>query len=140
MTLRRDNASGMRRRIAILGLAGLLAVNGVLLVVQPGLAVPRGLGNYFFGPKLIRAEVVVRDRGIREYRLDQGRLLKKPKPSSSLLLREAEGTVVVVPVAPDAAVRVNGRHATLGDLKRGMRVVTIRERGGAASEVRAGSR
>src|SRR5919106_1249115 len=103
MTLRRDNASGMRRRIAILGLAGLLAVNGVLLVVQPGLAVPRGLGNYFFGPKLIRADVVV-------------------------------------PVAPDAAVRVNGRHATLGDLKRGMRVVTIRERGGAASEVRAGSR
>ena len=130
-----DNASGMRTRIAIVGLAGLLAVNGVLLVVQPGLAVPRGLGNYFFGPKLIRAEVVVRDGGIREYRLDQGRLLKKP--GSSLLVREADGTVVVVPVAPDAAVRLNGRPATLGELKRGMRVVTIREGGGAASEVRA---
>src|SRR6266508_4174339 len=106
MTLREDNPSGMRRRIAILGLAGLLAVNGVLLVVEPGLALPRSLATYFFGPKLVRAEVVLRDGGIREFRLDQGRL--RQKVGSSLRLREADGTVVDVPVAPDAVVRVNG--------------------------------
>jgi hypothetical protein len=138
MTLGRDNASSMRRRIAILGLAGLLAVNAVLLVTEPGLAVPRSLAQYFFGPKLVRADVVLRDGGIREFRLDQGRLLRQA--GSSLLLREADGTVVAVPIAPDAEVRVNGRSGTLAELRRGMIVVTIREGGAAASDVRARSR
>jgi hypothetical protein len=127
----------MRRRIAILGVAGLLAVNAVLLVVEPGLAVPRSLANYFFGPKLVRADVVLRDSGIREFRLDQGRLLRQA--GSSLLLREADGTVVAVPVAPNAAIRVNGRPGTLGELRRRMVIVTIREGGAAASDVRAKS-
>jgi hypothetical protein len=131
--MRRD----MRRRIAILGVAGLLAVNAVLLVVEPGLAVPRSLANYFFGPKLVRADVVLRDSGIREFRLDQGRLLRQA--GSSLLLREADGTVVAVPVAPNATIQVNGRPGTLGELRRRMVIVTIREGGAAASDVRAKS-
>jgi hypothetical protein len=128
----------MRRRIVILGLAALLAVNGVLFVVQPGLALPRSLAGYFFGPRLVRAEVVLRDGGIRQFRLDRGRLLRKV--GSSLLLREADGTVVTVPVAPDAAILLDGRSATFGELTRGMVVLTIREGGAAASDVRAHSR
>jgi hypothetical protein len=138
MTFDKDNASRMRRRVAILGLAVLLAVNGVLLVVQPGLALPRSLAAYFFGPKLVRADVVVRDGGIRQYRLDQGRLLRVQ--GSSLLVREGDGSVVVVPVAPEATIRLNGRPVTLQSLRRGLRVLTIREGGAAASEVRAVSR
>jgi len=137
MTFGGDNASGMRRRIAILGVTGLLAANALLLVVEPGIALPRSLATYFFGPKLIRADVVLRDGGSREFRLDQGRLRRQD--DSSLLLREADGTVVAVPVAPNAAVRLNGRAATLADLKRGMVILTIREGGAAASEVRARS-
>jgi len=128
----------MRRRIAIAGLALLLAVNGTLLIVQPGLALPRSLASYFFGPKLVRADVVVNDGGIRQYRLDRGRLLRIQ--DSSLLVREGDGTVVVVPVAGDATIRLNGRTVTLQNLRRGLRVLTIREGGAAASEVRAGSR
>jgi hypothetical protein len=128
----------MRRRIAILGLAGLLAANGVLLVVQPGLALPRSLGSYFFGPRLVRADVVVRDGGIREFRLDRGRLLRKA--GSSLLVREADGSVVTVPVAAGAEITLNGEPATFARLVRGMIVVTVREGGAAASEVRARSR
>ena len=135
---RDENPSGMRRRIAILGLAGLLAANGVLLVVQPGLALPRSLGSYFFGPRLVRADVVVRDGGIREFRLDRGRLLKKA--AGTLLLREADGSVVTVPVAPGAAITLNGEPATFAQLARGMVVLTVREGGAAASEVRARSR
>jgi hypothetical protein len=138
MTLGRDNSSGMRTRIAILGVAGLLAVNAVLLVTEPGLALPRSLANYFFGPKLVRAEVVLRDAGVREFRLDQGRLRKTA--GSSLVLREADGTIVVVPVAPSAAIRVNGKRAALAELRRGMVVLTVREGGAAASEVRAEGR
>jgi hypothetical protein len=128
----------MRLRIAILGVAGLLAVNAVLLVTEPGLALPRSLASYFFGPKLVRAEVVIRDGGIRQFRLDRGRLLRTP--GSSLLIREADGTVVTVPVAPDATILLNGRAATFGDLRRGMVVKTVREGGAAASDVRAHSR
>jgi hypothetical protein len=138
MTFRRDNASRMRTRIVILGLAAVLAVNAVLFVVQPGLALPRSLGSYFFGPRLVRADVVVRDGGIREFRLDRG-LLRKAS-GSALRLREADGTVVTVPVAADAAITLNGRSATFGELRPGMVVLTVREGGAAASDVRAHSR
>ena len=78
MTFRRDNACRMRRRIVILGLAGLLAVNALLLIVEPGVALPRSLGSYFFGPRLVRADVVIRDGGIREFRLDRGCCAGRP--------------------------------------------------------------
>ena len=125
----------MRRRIAIFGVAGLLAVNAVLLLIQPGWALPPALGSYFFGGKLVRADVVVNQDGIRQYRLDQGRILRKQ--GGSLLLREADGTVVTVPVAPNADVVLpSGRHTTPAALRRSQRVITIREGGGAAVEVR----
>ena len=134
MTFRHDNPR-MRRRIAIFGIAGLLAVNAVLLLIEPGLALPPGLGSYFFGDKLVRADVVVNQDGIHQYRLDRGRILRIQ--GTSLLLREADGTVVTVPVAPDAAVVLpSGRHTTLAALKKNRSVVTIREDGAAASEVR----
>jgi hypothetical protein len=125
----------MRKRVAIFGVTALLAVNGVLLLIQPGLALPPALGNYFFGSKLVRADVVVNQNGIRQYRLDQGRILRTQ--GSSILLREADGTVVTVPVAADADVVLpRGRHTTPAALMRGQRVLTIREGGAAASEVR----
>ena len=126
------------RRIALIAVASLLAVNAALLATSPGLALPRSLGNYFFGPKLVRAEVVVRDGGIREFRLDRGRLRKKD--GSSLRLLEADGSIVSVPVAPDAVVLLNGESSSLRALRRGMIVVTVREGGAPASEVRARSR
>jgi hypothetical protein len=126
------------RRIAVVAVVSLLAVNAALLATSPGLALPRSLGNYFFGPKLVRAEVVVRDGGIREFRLDRGRLRKKD--GSSLRLLEADGSIVSVPVAPDAVVLLNGDSSSLGALRRGMIVVTVREGGAPASEVRARSR
>ena len=124
------------RRIAI-AVVILLTVNAVLLVTSPGLALPRSLGNYFFGPRLVRAEVVVNDGGIREFRLDRGRLRKKE--GLSLVLREADGSIVSVPVAPGAVVLLNGHPSSFQALRRGMTVVTVREGGAPASEVRARS-
>jgi hypothetical protein len=125
----------MRKRFAIFAVTALLAVNGVLLVIQPGLALPPALGNYFFGSKLVRADVVVDQNGIRQYRLDQGRILRIQ--GLSLLLREADGTVVTVPVAANADVVLpSGQHTTPGSLKRNQRVITIREGGAPAAEVR----
>ena len=123
------------RRIAVLALVSLLALNAALLANGSGLALPRSLGQYFFGPKLVRAEVVVNDGAIREFRLDQGRL--RQKEGSSLLLREADGSIVSVPVAANAVVTLNGQPSSFRALRRGMIVVTVREGGAPASEVRA---
>lgn len=124
----------MRRR-ALWIVVALLAVNAVLLAAQPGLALPRSLGNYFFGPKLVRAEVVVRDGGILEYRLDRGKL--RARAGSALVVLEADGTVVTIPVADDASILVNGRRSSAAALRRGMTVTTVRLGDGPATEVRA---
>ena len=53
------NAPMTKKRSKALWVVAALLVVTVLLAAQPGLA-PRSLGNYFFGPKLVRAEVVLR--------------------------------------------------------------------------------
>ena len=128
----------MRRRIAIGAVVTLLGANAVLLVTEPGPALPRALGSYFFGSKLVRADVVVRDGGIREFRLDRGRVVRVAR--AALIVHEADATVVVVPVAPDAAITLNGRPAAFAELARGMVVTTIREGAASASEIRAHGR
>ena len=67
-----------RRAKGLWIVAALLAVNATLLVAQPGLALPGSLGNYFFGPKLVRAEVLVKDGGVlHDYRVDRGTIRNK---------------------------------------------------------------
>ena len=117
-------------------LVGLLGVNGVLLLTEPGSALPYGLGEYFFGPRLVRADVLVRDGGMREFRLDRGKVLRRAP--ASLTIREGDGTVVVVRVAPDAGIVLRGRPATLADIQPGMMVTTVREGTDPASEVLVG--
>jgi hypothetical protein len=119
--------------------AALLALNAVLFVAQPGLALPGSLAGYFFGPKMIRAEVVLKDAGVlHDYRLDRGRV--RAVSPGSLTLLERDGTLVVVPVAADADVRLNGRLVPLSALRRGMIATTVRDGGTPASTVRAVAR
>jgi hypothetical protein len=126
-------------RKAVWIVAALLALNAFLFVAQPGLALPNALAGYFFGPKMIRAEVVLKDAGVlHDYRLDRGRI--RAVSAGSLTLLERDGTLVVVPVAGDADVRLNGRLVTLGALRRGMNALTVRDGGQPASTVRAFAR
>ncbi len=116
----------------------LLALNAVLLAAAPGMAVPRGLAQYFFGPKLVRAEVVVWDAGTaRLYRLDRGTLRARRPVLGTLTLLERDGTVTVIPVAEDADVTLNGRPVELSRLRRGMEVTIVRERDEPAELVQA---
>lgn len=120
---------------AVWVLAALLALNAVLLAAQPGLALPRSLAGYFFGPKMIRAEVIVKDQGVlHDYRLDRGRV--RAVAPGSLTLFERDGTLVVVPVAGDAEVTLNGRVVPLSAVRRGMTATTVRDGGAPASTVR----
>jgi hypothetical protein len=123
-------------RVAVAAITALLALNAVLVVVQPGLALPTGLSGYFFGPKMVRAEVIVQDGGtLHDYRLDRGRI--RAVAADSLTLLERDGTVVTVPVSRTADVTLAGRPVPLQRLRRGMNALTVRDSGNPAEVVRA---
>jgi hypothetical protein len=126
-----------KRSKALWAVAALLLVNAVLLAAQPGWsALPGSLGNYFFGPKLVRAEVLVKDAGVlRVYRADRGVI--RSKAGGSLQLREGDGTLVTIPVSPGASITIGGQAASYSALRRGMVATVIREGDAAATEVRA---
>src|SRR5204863_184447 len=72
----------------------------------------QALRNFLFGPKLVRAEIVVRDaQGLHDYRIDRGRVLRVR--ADAILLRERDGTTVSVPLAPRVRVRVDGAVVAL---------------------------
>ena len=131
----------MRKRSkALWAVAALLLVNAVLLAAQPGWALtgalPGSLGNYFFGPKLVRAEVLVKDNAaLRVYRVD--RCVIRSKAGGSLQVREGDGTVVTIAVSPGAAITIGGQPAGYAALRRGMVATVIREGDAPATEVRA---
>jgi hypothetical protein len=125
-----------RRSKALWVVAALLAVNATLLVAQPGLALPGSLGNYFFGPKLLRAEVLVKDGGVlHDYRVDRGVI--RNKADGTLTLLERDGSLVGIPVAPTATITLNGRPVAYAALRRGMVATVIRDGDAPANEVRA---
>src|SRR6187455_972194 len=127
-----------RRSKALWAVAALLVVNAVLLAAQPGLALtnvlPNQLGNYFFGPKLVRAEVLVKDGGaLHDYRVDRGTI--RNKAGGTLTLLERDGSLVPIAVAPTASITLNGRPIAYSDLRRGMVATVIRDGDAPANEV-----
>jgi hypothetical protein len=127
----------MRRRTVFLAaFAALLALNAVLLLVQSGLALPGVLSSYLLGPKMVKAEIVVKDgSGLHDYRVDQGKI--RAVGTASLTLYERTGELVTVPVSPGARVTLRGRAVSLAALKKGMRAWTLRQGSGAADTVQA---
>lgn len=130
-----------KRSKALWAVAALLVVNAVLLAAQPGLAspasLPRSLANYFFGPKLIRAEVLVKDGGVlRGYRIDRGVI--RAKADGSLTIRERDATIHTIPVSPAASISIRGRTASFSTLRRGMFATVVREGDAPAIEIRVG--
>jgi hypothetical protein len=140
MTKHGDNAHVKSKRSKSLwAVAVLLLVNAVLLAAQPGLALPGSLASYFFGPKLVRADVVIQDGGVvHVYRVDRGTI--RSKAGGVLQLRERDGTTVPIPVSPAAAITIGGSPATFAMLRRGMVATVIRDGDAPAIEVRAGKR
>jgi len=126
-----------RARIAQLGIAVLVAVNVALFVAQGGLALSSSFVSSLFGPRLVRAEVVALDAGgaLHDYRVDRGRLLAVS--GQTLTLHERDGTDVSLAVSPAAEVMLNGGRVPLSALRRGMKVLTIRDGDAPAQTVEA---
>ena len=125
-----------RRTLALLAVAGLLAVNATLLLVQPGLALPGSLAAYLLGPKMVKAEIVLKQgKTTYDYRIDQGKV--RAVSSTSVTLWERTGEVVTIPVSPGARVTLGGKTVLLTSLKKGMRVWTVRNGSAPADTVQA---
>ena len=130
----------MRKRsrltIAISAGGALLALNAILVLAQPGRALSTQLSSYFLGPRMIRAEVILKDAaGLHDYRLDRGRI--RSVSGGTITLLEADGTVVPIPVAANAQITLNGKAVPLSALRRGFHALTIRDRQAPATTVRA---
>lgn len=128
----------MAKRLRWMVLGGVLTLavvsGGAFGAMQLGRA--KSLGDFFFGPRLARAEVVlVQNQQVHDYRIDRGRV--KSMRGGAVELRELDGTVLVVPVAPSAQVTLNGQPATLSSITRGMTVTTVRDGSSPAKQVLA---
>ena len=121
-----DHVNMSRRRFALLAVV-LVAVNAFFWVAQGGFALPQALIDRFFGPRMVRAEVVVKSpRGVvRDYRIDRG-LIAAAAPGS-ITLRERDGTLVMIQVAANARVVGLGRPADASQLRPNLRVLVFRE-------------
>lgn len=128
------NVGSRRLHKPLWAVAALLLVNVALVAAQPGWALTRGLEDFFFGPKLVRAQVILRDAGgVYDYRIDRGRI--RNATGDALALLERDGTVVTIPVSPSAEILFKGRRVPLSALRRGMIATTVRLGGAPAHQV-----
>ncbi len=112
------------RRFVVLAV-GLVALNLFLWLTQAGSALPQAVIDRFFGPRMIRAEVVLQGaRGVNDFRIDRG-VITSAAPGS-IVLRESDGTVVTIQVARRARVVGSGSVTDVSQLRPPLRVLVIR--------------
>jgi hypothetical protein len=112
-----------RRRFLLLATI-LVALNAFFWISQGGFASPGALIDRFFGPRLIRAEVVVGGpRAVNDFRIDRGVITSAS--AGSITLRERDGTTATIALGP--ATRVVGLGVGgLSQLRPPMRVLVVR--------------
>jgi hypothetical protein len=116
----------MSRRRFLIMVVAVVAVNSFFWLAQGGFALPRGLVDRFFGPDMIRSEVIVAGPlgGVNDFRLDRG-VITAIVPRE-LTLRERDGTVVSIPVVRRARIVGSPSVTDVRQLRAGMRVLVVR--------------
>jgi len=132
-----EDMSMTRRRFMLLAVA-LLALNVFFWLAQSGFALPQALIQRFFGPRVIRAEVVLQaaDGSIQDWRIDRGVIVAVSGGGTSLTLRERDGTLATEQVDPRAQVRPYG--GSVAQLHKRMRVVVYHQANLPAQIVQVG--
>jgi hypothetical protein len=117
----------MTRRWLFLAVAA-LALNAALVLATGVFARPAAvIADFVFGPKVVRAEVVVFDSsGLHDYRVDRGRI--RAISGRSLTIFERDGTTATVAVAHDARIQgAGGRSIPFERLRPGWLAETVAE-------------
>ena len=83
--------------------------------------------SYLLGGRMLRAEIALKspDNVLHDFLLDHGRI--KQVNGTTLVVREADGTVVPVSVSPFARVKLNGKNASYAQLRKGMMATTMHD-------------
>jgi hypothetical protein len=128
-----------RHRFALLAV-GLVALNLVLWLAPQGLALRQAIVNQLFGPRMIRAEVVVRGAGGApvDYRVDRG-VITSVTPAA-VTLREQDGTTVSVDLSATTQVTGRPRLTAAGQLRRNLRVLVIHQANAPAEVIQVEGR
>jgi hypothetical protein len=114
-----------RRRFLFLATA-LIAVNSFFWIAQSGFALPQAIINQFFGGRMIRSEVLISTpAGTQDWRIDRGVITAISGTAVTLL--EKDATVVSLQIDPNARVQGSARFASVGQLRRRLRVVIYRQ-------------
>jgi hypothetical protein len=122
-----------RRRFASL-LCAVAAVNAFFWLAQGSFALPRAMIDRFFGPRMIRAEVILGGpRGVNDFRLDRGVITAVA--AGSIDLRERDGTTVTILVARGARVVGAPSVTTAAQLRPAMRVLVVRKANAPANTI-----
>jgi hypothetical protein len=126
-----------RRRWVILA-ATLVAVNLALWLVPQGLALGRSLVADLFGPRMVRAEVVLvgANGSPQVYRVDRGVIVASTR--TTITLSEADGTTQTIPVA--RGTRVLGIAVGPRHLPRNVRVLVVYQANGPAQTIQVEGR
>lgn len=124
------------RRFAALAVI-LVAVNVFFWLAQSGFALSRagGIIQQILGGRMIRAEVVWQTPNgtIQDTRLDRGVVMSVTQ--DQIVLREKDGSMDAIPLAPNATVTLGARTGTVAQLRRGLRVVVSRTANGPADSI-----
>ncbi|HZT54269.1 MAG TPA: hypothetical protein VE995_07790 [Gaiellaceae bacterium] len=126
----------MRSRRFLLLAGVLVALNLVLWLAPQGLALRRSIIQQLFGPKLVRAEVLLRDGS--DWRIDRG-VIVSVSPSQ-LTVREADGRVQPISLAASTRIVGFGRVFSPSALGRGWRVLVTWPANGPAELVQVEAR
>jgi hypothetical protein len=122
-----------RGRFALLA-ATLVALNTFFWLSQGGFALPGALIDRFFGPRLIRAEVIVGGpRAVNDFRIDRGTIVSAA--AGSIVLRERDGTSVTVSVTSATRVFGGARVTDVSQLRSQMRVLVVRKANAPAMQI-----
>ena len=122
-----------RRFILLAGV--LVALNLVLWLASPGLALRQAVVSQLFGPKMIRAEAVEKTAvgGSTDWRLDRGAIVSVT--ATQLTLREADGRIQPIPVSSSTKVLRFGQRLPLSALSQHWHVLVTWPASGAAQSV-----
>jgi hypothetical protein len=123
----RTQTSGVRGKL-LAALLGAALATAVLVPTSLGESIAESL----FGPGFVRAEVIVKRGGLlHSYRLDRGRI--RSFDPTALVLREADGTLVSVPISPTTRFHLGGVRVRYGAIRTGM-IATARRDGDAPAQ------
>ena len=128
--------SGRLHRVSLIALGICI---GLLIAAVSVFAVNQTALADLFGPGLVRAQVVLYANGTdSEIWLDRGKI--STLSGTGMMIREKDGQLQHVDVAPGARITLNGSSVALTSLRRGMSVQVFRPGDAPANRVDASTK